>query len=923
MSLQSQENPENGSVGLQATFLRLMRDEMLWQSDLQAALVQLTECVARTLHVTRASIWRLSDDSKSLHAFCGFDSRSGSITEAGVLCEQEYPSYFRNLLSGRLVDAADARNDYRTAELANSYLVPNGIRAMLDCSLHNGGTVSGVLCIEQVGSARLWSREEQFFATSAADLASQLLVFHSLKDSERRYRTLFNAAGDAILTLRDGGIVDCNPRGLSLFSTTQGHLHGASLAELSPGIQPDGSLSEERLDGVMQRVLAGEPAYFEWVFRRPDGELWEAEISASAIHTGSEQIILAIIRDVTERRNAERHKQQAATLLARRNGALQVVNRLASHLHGMTDINLIAAETVRVLRLLQDVPCITFLRLMPDKERFMRVAVDGEDSASLATEDLEGIPVRGSLAGRALEERRILVSGDIEHDARISPEGKVGLLACNFQSLIVVPLTLHNEALGSIGLLFHEQHVGFGDVEMETLGTIGQTVSLAMANARHMQVLEHQTLHDSLTLLPNRTHLHRETARAIRAASERAQMVALMLLDLNGFKEINDALGHQAGDQIIKLVGERLRDMLRAHDALIARLGGDEFAILMRAAETQEQARALAESLCTALREPFEVQGIAIDLAGSIGISFYPHHGDTSNALLRCADVAMYSAKSAVGNLCVYDADLDRHSPKRLAIMTELGSAIAADQLTLHFQPKLDLKTGAWAGCEALVRWQHPQLGQIPPGDFIQFAETTDLIRPLTLWVARRALTCMRDWQYRGICLPVSINLSTRNLLDVTFPDSMAALLEEFAVPPHMLELEITETALMNDPNRAMSVVERLVELGMSFSIDDFGTGYSSLAYLKRLPLRALKIDRSFVSDMLADDHDAIIVRSTIGLAHSLGLQVVAEGVEDVATLDALRDAGCELAQGFVLSRPVPADEAVLRLLTAFCAAND
>jgi predicted signal transduction protein with EAL and GGDEF domain len=356
---------------------------------------------------------------------------------------------------------------------------------------------------------------------------------------------------------------------------------------------------------------------------------------------------------------------------------------------------------------------------------------------------------------------------------------------------------------------------------------------------------------------------------------------------------------------------------------MLARLGGDEFAILLRVADSLEDAHAVGLEMVAALRRPFDVQGITIELGGSIGVAIYPQHGDSSNALLRCADVAMYAAKSAVGNVSTYNAEFDQHNPRRLAMITELGSAIGGNQLVLHFQPKLDLATGEWSGSEALVRWVHPQLGQIPPGEFIQFAETSDLIRPLTLWVARRALEHMRDWHQRGLNLPVSINLSTRNLLDVTFPDSMAALLKEYGVPPHLLELEITETALIGDPNRAMSVVERLVEQGMRLSIDDFGTGYSSLAYLKRLPLHALKIDRSFVRDMLIDEQDAIIVRSTIGLAHSLGLQVVAEGVEDVDTLAALREFGCDLAQGYVLSKPIPAEQAERRLTAPYLAAND
>lgn len=923
MIFPSVEHLENLSNSLQSAFIRLSKDEALWQSDLNGALRHLTVNIAQALDVARVGVWLSHENDPSVVCVQQFLLHEERFERGGTLLAADYPAYFRALATGRVIDAADAINDYRTAEFAAGYLIPKGIGAMLDAVLHKAGRLCGVLCMEHVGSARLWSREEQNFATSAADLVSQLLMFHSLKDSERRYRTLFNAAGDAILTMKAGVIVDCNPHALSLFSCTREALLGSRRGDLSPPIQPNGQLSAPRLQAILKELEDGSPAYFEWVFRRPDGVEWEAEISAASMLTGEERVVLAIIRDVTERRQAERARHQSALLLARRNGALLVVNRLASRLHGMTDIQQIAAETVRVLRMLQDVPCITFLRTLPGGEMLERIAVDGAGSDGLMEADSGGIPLKGSLAGQALAERRILISGNIEYDERIVPEAKIGLLRYAVKSLVVLPLVCGDEALGSIGLLFNEANVVFGDIELETLNTICQTVSLAMVNARHLQVLEHQAMHDSLTLLPNRAHLHREAARAIRQASERAQSVSLMLLDLDRFKEVNDTLGHHAGDMLIKMVGERLHEALLHRDAMLARLGGDEFAILLRVVDSLDDAQRVAQEMVEALHRPFDVQGISIELGGSIGVAIYPQHGDSSNALLRCADVAMYAAKTTGGNVSAYDSELDQHNPRRLAMITELGSAIVGNQLVLHFQPKLDLATGEWSGSEALVRWMHPQLGQIPPGEFIQFAETSDLIRPLTLWVARRALEHMRDWHQRGLDLPVSINLSTRNLLDVTFPDSMAALLKEYCVPPHLLELEITETALIGDPNRAMSVVERLVEQGMRLSIDDFGTGYSSLAYLKRLPLHALKIDRSFVRDMLIDEQDAIIVRSTIGLAHSLGLQVVAEGVEDVHTLAALREFGCDLAQGYVLSKPIPAEQAERRLSAPYVAAND
>ncbi|PAS96414.1 MAG: GGDEF-domain containing protein [Candidatus Dactylopiibacterium carminicum] len=425
-----------------------------------------------------------------------------------------------------------------------------------------------------------------------------------------------------------------------------------------------------------------------------------------------------------------------------------------------------------------------------------------------------------------------------------------------------------------------------------------------------MQELEYQANHDSLTGLPNRIQLHRRATEALRAIAGQPGCLSLMLLDLNRFKEVNDTLGHRTGDALLRLVAQRLQETVAAHQGVVARLGGDEFAMLLPRLPDAARALEIAGEIVRSLYRPTEVEGIFIELGGSIGVAVYPQHGGTSHALLRCADVAMYAAKENSSSVSLYDSSYDEHNPRRLAMITELGSAIRGDQLILHYQPRYYFGSARWCSCEALVRWQHPRLGFIPPGEFVQFAETSELIRPLTLWVARQAVQQMARWHADGLEVGVSINLSTRNLLDITLPDALAGLLSDVGMEPRFLELEITETALMNDPDRAMLVVNRLAELGMHLSVDDFGTGYSSLAYLKRLPLHALKIDRSFVRDMLHDEQDAIIVRSTVGLAHSLGLQVVAEGVEDAETLAGLHRFGCDEAQGYVLSKPLPAEQA-------------
>lgn len=317
-----------------------------------------------------------------------------------------------------------------------------------------------------------------------------------------------------------------------------------------------------------------------------------------------------------------------------------------------------------------------------------------------------------------------------------------------------------------------------------------------------------------------------------------------------------------------------------------------------------------ASRILAALRPPIELTGMTVEISGSIGISLHPQHGDTPSQLMRCADVAMYLAKSRGTGFTLYDPELDQHSPRRLAIMTGLGQAIEQDQLLLYFQPKLSLGTDKVTGFEALVRWRHPDHGMIPPDQFIPLAEMSDLIGPLTLWVVDKALAQARQWQAAGFDAGVAVNFSARNFLDDSLPGKLAMLLDKHGVPHERFEVEITESAMMADPTRSLAIMHRIHEMGLRLSIDDFGTGHSSLAYLQRLPIHSLKIDLSFVRDMRVNKENEVIVHSTTQLAHNLGLNVIAEDVEDEATLAHLRALGCNEAQGYFIGRPMEAEQA-------------
>lgn len=423
----------------------------------------------------------------------------------------------------------------------------------------------------------------------------------------------------------------------------------------------------------------------------------------------------------------------------------------------------------------------------------------------------------------------------------------------------------------------------------------------------HIQHLEHQAQHDTLTGLPNRIALRNNVDEKIEQASQFGFQMALLLIDLDRFKEINDALGHHYGDVLLKKVAPRIKPLLSPYRAFLARLGGDEFAVLMPSLQNKKEAVLLANSIMAQLREPFDLGHLNVEIAGSVGVSFYPEHGKDTSTLLRCADVAMYKAKGSGSDVLTYHQDLDDHNPRRLAVMTALRQAIRDDQLFLVFQPKVNLKDQRIKGAEALIRWQHPEHGLMPPAEFIPLAEVTDLIVPITEWVIDKAVEHIAQWKKLGVELTVAVNVSTRNLLDENFLTVVANCLEKHQVSPNLLEVEITESALMVDPERALGVLRSLNALGISLSVDDFGTGYSSLAYLKQLPINCLKIDITFVRHMLRNAQDEIIVNSIVNLAHNLSLTVVAEGVEDVMTLQRLSEMGCDHAQGFFISAPVEA----------------
>lgn len=426
--------------------------------------------------------------------------------------------------------------------------------------------------------------------------------------------------------------------------------------------------------------------------------------------------------------------------------------------------------------------------------------------------------------------------------------------------------------------------------------------------ARQAKLLQHQAMYDGLTNLPNRALFSDRFQQAIYHGRRNNQTFALLSLDLNGFKEINDTLGHQAGDHVLQVVADRLRTSLRESDT-VARMGGDEFTVLLTNVHGTDGVATVCKKLVRTLDEPIDYGGQQIEASASLGAAVYPDHGEDATDLLRASDVAMYHAKHGQTGYKLYDRKLRDTASNRVVMKHEIRDAIDKHELVLHYQPRIDFRTGMINGVEALVRWNHPRLGLLYPDKFIEQAEESGFIKPLTEYVLREALRQCEKWNDMGLNLAVSVNISAINVQDPKFPAKLAELLAEVKVDAHQLELEITETAVMAEPVRAIECITQLHELGLQVAVDDFGTGYSSMAYLKELMVAKIKIDRSFVRDMANNHGDAVIVRSTVELGHNLGLKVIAEGVENQVVWERLKELGCDDAQGFHMGKPIDADE--------------
>jgi diguanylate cyclase (GGDEF)-like protein len=524
-------------------------------------------------------------------------------------------------------------------------------------------------------------------------------------------------------------------------------------------------------------------------------------------------------------------------------------------------------------------------------QRWQRTAVTGQARRPIFSEGAGDPPEAAVVAERSLRIKEL----PNDDPARLALAFRVG------EDAMIVPMRSEGVLVGTIVLGEASDGRTFDQDDLRLLEALGNHAAVSLENSRLLGRLRYDSHHDQLTGLPNR-------ARFSELIADLPKPSAILLTDLDRFKEINDTLGHHHGDLLLTSVARRISDEV-GHRGIVARLGGDEFGILLPQTGSGDAAQ-VAVSLLGAIEQPFQIGELELEITASIGVAISNGDDDDEEGLLlQRADVAMYSAKEAHSGWELYSSERDHYSPRRLTLAGELRRAIDGGELEIHYQPKAELATGQVRGVEALVRWRHPRYGIIGPDHFIPVAESAGLIRPLTAIVLTRAIKNQRELRALGFDIEVAVNLSVRSVLDVNLPNQVAQVLTDHGVPPSSLTLEITEGSVMADPTRTIGILGRLARLGVSISVDDFGTGYSSLSYLKRLPANEVKIDRTFVAGMLTNDSDRAIVRSTVDLARNLGLRAVAEGVEDKATWDALCLLGCDYAQGYYVSPPLPADD--------------
>ncbi len=669
---------------------------------------------------------------------------------------------------------------------------------------------------------------------------------------KRKYQALFESSNDAILVLDQNGFVNCNPAALSMFHLPSVEIfRSLSPMDISAARQAGGKPAEDEIRHRIKLASFDQTQHFEWLFQRHNGEIFPAKTVMGAIQLDNETLIQITIHDITQQKNDELSLRLAAAVFE-------------NSLDGI----IITDATGKILTVNRMFSAVTGYERKEVLGRNPSFLKSGKQDDAFYQAFWHSLKTTGQWQGEIWNKRK---NGEV------------------FAEWMQIS-SVKNE-------------------DGDTLHYISVFSDITERKQSEDKII-HQAYHDALTDLPNRVLFKDRLEQALAFAQRlKHQNVAVLFMDLDRFKFINDTLGHDAGDQLLQEVAVRLHNCVRASDT-VARLGGDEFTILLPEVDHADEAMLVAAKVLAAMKRPFTLSGKELFVTVSIGISMYPKDGENVDTLMKNADAAMYHVKGQgrAGFHC-YTDDLSLQTMRRLELQNQLYNALDRSEFVLHYQPQMNLATGAIYGVEALIRWQHPALGLIPPAEFIPLAEETGLIQPIGAWVLEEACCQGKAWLDMGIELQIAVNLSARQFQKKDLAGLVTRTLHLCGLPPELLELEITESVAMENAELTMRAMQSLTQLGIQTAIDDFGTGYSSLSQLKKLPLHTLKIDRSFIKDLMTDSDDSAIVTAVITMAHSLGLKVIAEGVETADQLQRLRELGCERAQGHLLGRPVAPHE--------------